>query len=569
MKLPLATVVGFCFLSFATAAALAGGGPENVLLLVNASSDDSKTIANNYVNWRQIPASNVLYIDWKAGVGMVSGDTFRDTILMPALTAIDNRHLASQIDYIVYSSEFPSRVDMHPLFPGQDFPPEANPYASLNGATYLAPLILGQNRAIVAPNINWYVPGPTGPNVLRCDNLAEVPSRGFRWRYFWDSSGKKTDGSKPAQRYLLSTMLAVTSGRGNTVDEVLNYLRRAVLADGTRPRGTIYFMWNKDVRSTTRDKCFPAIAAQINAAGVRAVVQQGVLPTGAKDVAGMMVGASDFDLAKDGIQILPGAICDHLTSTGGILLAGEGQTPLTEFLRRGAAGASGTVVEPLALQAKFPLPSIQLHYIRGCSLAEAFYQSVSCPYQLLIVGDPLCQPWATFPTITVQGIKPDEKVKGSLSILPSGPKSIGSYEVFIDGQIAARAQPGNPVALDTTHLPDGYHELRIVGIRSDPIETQGRHIVPFIVNNHDAPLELKLASTSRVNRLAKLKLSVRQPGATSITIRQNSRDMARVQAESGEVEISATTLGRGPTTLQAFSEGKTPAASAPVRILVE
>jgi len=60
-------------------------------------------------------------------------------------------------------------------------------------------------------------------------------------------------------------MLGVTFGRGNTVEEVLNYLRRSAMADGTRPSGTIYFMWNKDVRSSTRDKCFPAIAAQINA----------------------------------------------------------------------------------------------------------------------------------------------------------------------------------------------------------------------------------------------------------------------------------------------------------------
>ena len=40
---------------------------------------------------------------------------------------------------------------------------------------------------------------------------------------------------------------------------------------------------------------------------------------------------------------------------------------------------------------------IQVHYARGCSLAEAFYQSVYAPYQLMIVGDPLCRPWANIP----------------------------------------------------------------------------------------------------------------------------------------------------------------------------
>ncbi len=567
MKLPLATIFGFS-LSFATAAALAGGGPENVLLVVNANSDSSKTIANNYIQWRKIPASNVVYVDWKGSPHDASAEIFRDQILVPALIAIDNRRLASQIDYIVYSSDFPPRIDMRHMFAAEKPVPNFDFVASLTGSTYLAPLLLSENPNIVAPNINWYVPGPIEPNLKECQQLANVPSRGFSGRYLWDKSGKKTTGAAPGQRYILSTMLGVTVGRGNSVDEILKYLRRSITADGTRPRGTIYFMWNRDIRSSTRDKCFPAVAAQINAAGGRAVVLQGRVPTGAKDVAGMMVGTSDFDLAKSGILILPGAICDHLTSAGGNMEANY-QTPLTEFLRHGAAGASGTVCEPHALQAKFPLPSIQLHYVRGCSLAEAFYQSVSGPYQLLIVGDPLCQPWAAFPTIFVGGVKSMQKVKGSLSLAPSGTTTIGTYELFVDGRLVVKASSGHALPLDTTKLPDGYHELRIVGIRSDPIETQGRCIVAIVVDNHDTAVELKLTSANRVGLLGKFKLNVRQPGAKAIVIRQNSRDLVRVEGESGEREISAATLGRGPSVLQAFSEGPAAAVSAPIGVVVE
>ena len=82
---------------------------------------------------------------------------------------------------------------------------------------------------------------------------------------------------------------------------------------------------------------------------------------------------------------------------------GAGQTPLSEFLRYGAAGSSGTVTEPFAIAEKFPSPMIQVHYARGCTLAEAFYQSVHGPYQLLIVGDPLCRPWADIPQVSVAG----------------------------------------------------------------------------------------------------------------------------------------------------------------------
>jgi len=59
--------------------------------------------------------------------------------------------------------------------------------------------------------------------------------------------------------------------------------------------------------------------------------------------------------------------------------ANAGQTPLTEFLRFGAAGASGTVTEPYAIPAKFPDPFVHVHYVAGCCLAESFYQSITGP----------------------------------------------------------------------------------------------------------------------------------------------------------------------------------------------
>jgi hypothetical protein len=153
-------------------------------------------------------------------------------------------------------------------------------------------------------------------------------------------------------------------------------------------------MFNGDIRSRTREWGFAAAARLLEEAGVAAVVEEGVLPRNRSDIAGAMVGTANFDFAGSGSRILPGAICEHLTSCGGVLTWSDFQTPLTEWLRDGAAGASGTVTEPLAMQAKFPYPFIHVHYARGATLAEAFYQSVAAPYQLLIVGDPLCRPWA-------------------------------------------------------------------------------------------------------------------------------------------------------------------------------
>jgi hypothetical protein len=559
--------------SFAAARpAAAGGGPENVLLVVNASSESSKTIANHYIELRKIPTQNVVYLDWKGSLGKCKGSNFRQRILAPAIQAMEDRKLTPQIDYIVYSSDFPWAVDLQSLFPGEVFPKQFAPTASLTGATYLTPFVMGKNPAIVAPNINWYVPGPIEPNQWKCQQLGNVPSRGFRARYLWDASGKRTNDAKAGQRYLLSTMLGVTSGRGNSVEEVLFYLSRAVKADGTRPGGTIYFMANQGKRSRPRDQCYAAVATQIQALGVRAVALQGGLPRGASDVMGLMAGLAGFDWSATGNTILPGAICEHLTSLGGVLTADAAHTPLTEFLRHGAAGASGTVREPLDIQAKFPLPSLHLHYARGCSLAEAFYQSVSGPYQLLIVGDPLCQPWATFPNIAVEGVKPGQEVRGSLAITASstgtGGQAILSYDLVIDGRLVARSLPGKTLTVDTTKLSDGYHELRLVGVQVGPIETQGRQVVPITIQNRDTKLEWTV-SPLKTSPTGKVQVSVRQPGAVGFAIRQNSREVGRVQGEAGNVEISAATLGRGPTTLQAFSEGDAPMVSAPVRIQVD
>jgi len=551
--------------------ALGGGGPENLLLLVNANSESSKAIANQYIELRKIPPLNVVYIDWKGNLEIGSGEILRTKILAPTIETMKTRGITSHIDYIVYSSDFPWRVDLTSVYPDHKFSKPFDPQASITGATYLLPLLIAKDPAIVLP-VNWYVPGPPGVNESRCTNLANVKSRGFRSRYLWDPAGEKTEDQQKGQRFLLCTMLGVTQGRGNTVEEILNYLRLAAAADGKRPAGTIYFMWNKDVRSTTRDKCFDAVAAQINSLGVRAKVQQGIVPDGAKDVTGMMVGYADFNLVKSGIKIMPGAICEHLTSMGGILTKGEHQTPISEFLRHGAAGSSGTVWEPLAIQAKFPLPSLQLHYARGCSLAESFYQSITAPYQILIVGDPLCQPWARIPKILVEGIKANDQVKGQITIKPSGLSAsggvIGMFEFYVDGTFTARSKPGDSLAIDTTKLDDGAHELRVVGSTADAIETQGRLIVPFVVKNHEASLEFKV-SPLRAKTTDKFRVTVRQKGATAIIVRQNSRDLGRVQGEAGEIEIAAATLGRGPITLQASSEGSVKVVSAPAKVQVD
>jgi hypothetical protein len=86
------------------------------------------------------------------------------------------------------------------------------------------------------------------------------------------------------------------------------------------------------------------------------------------------------------------------------------------------------------------------------------------------------------------------------------------------------------------------------------------------VNNGAPKLEFDVKPLVGGSGLVMLRVSARQAGATSIAIRQNSREVGRIDGEEGEIDIAAISLGRGPTTLQAVSEGPAPTFSQPVAL---
>lgn len=564
---PLASLaVLFAVVCGAASTCRAGGGPENVFLVVNAASQDSLTVANHYIDLRKIPARNVFHLSWKRSKAGATSEAFREDILKPILEELNQRKLGGQVDYVIYSCDFPWRVSFEKEFPVEQSPPHLRPTASLTGSTYLWSFVINKRKEMFELGTNFYfAPFRNGLTL----------SRAFHSNYYWDHEGRRTTENKGIP-YLLSTMLGVTEGRGNTVPEIVRYLEAASKADGAKPKGTIYYVRNNSARSVPRHDLFPQAVAALAMIGVRGEIEEGEFIRNKPNVMGVTSGAPHLNVAQSGCRFLPGSLCDNFTSAGGNLILRPGgrpqQTAITEFLRFGAGGASGTVIEPMAIAQKFPSPFLHVHYARGCSMAESFYQAIAGPYQQLIVGDPLCQPWAEIPNVTVDGIDGLTRLSDAIILRPSAQTAAGQtvahFDLYVDGVRAARCNVGGHFSVDTTGLADGAHELRVVATTASAIESQGRWIQEVIVKNGLDAIEISVDERSISPEMEYLNISVVSSRKDPVTLTHNGRTIGSTPSGSGGVRVAVSALGVGPITLEAQSSGPPALRARPLRVVL-
>ena len=646
----------------------AGGGPENVLVVVNGDSPVSLTVANTYIELRNIPPEHVLWLHDIPYPETISIDAFRTRIWEPIRDFITHNRFEEEIDSIAYSADFPYAVDFSSDLKSNKLPnlKYQGRVASLTGLTYFARRVAIGDPYYLAFNGNRYfrrklvpaAPLPREPteaesqiqreaerafkhkefraaaegfaaltksfpehggywhelarsqaaagnpepamtaleqavkhgwtNSLQTrtdDYLAALrdnpefqrllkrmeagngpfqAAHGFSSRYEWTGATLpvKSFTSDSLDSYYLSTMLAYTGSYGNSVPEVKNYLAAAVSSDGTQPDGSVYLLVNRDIRSLTRQPRFLETVAELEKRGRRAEIlsqdqagQDGKLPQGKHDVIGAVVGSSLFNWKSSGSRLLPGAIAESLTSFGGKLENG-GQTKLSEFLRYGAAGSSGTVTEPFSIQAKFPVPLLHVHYADGCSLAEVFYQSVWAPYQLLVVGDPLARPFARFAKVRLTSPDPQTSWSGVVTIqssqTPAPGRPLEQVELWVDGQLMAYALPGKPIAWDTRSLDDGYHDLRLVAVESDPIETRSYTRVAVTLDNTGNRLEVD-PNDRKFLYGDTITVSGTAVGGETVAVWQGTRMLGSAPVTGGrwQVRIPSQPLGIGPVSLVA------------------
>jgi uncharacterized protein (TIGR03790 family) len=177
------------------------------------------------------------------------------------------------------------------------------------------------------------------------------------------------------------------------IKEVKELIDRGVTADYSQPKGSAYLLKTTDVARSSRAIFFPEVAKKYNAIFPTTYLEKNFIE-GKKDVMFYFTGLTHVQKIRWNV-FLPGAIADHLTSTGGMLIGGGGQMSILEWIEAGATGSYGAVVEPCNFPEKFPNPDLLMnYYLRGNSLIEAYWKSVAEPGQGIFIGEPLAKPFA-------------------------------------------------------------------------------------------------------------------------------------------------------------------------------
>ncbi|HPA21180.1 MAG TPA: TIGR03790 family protein [Verrucomicrobiae bacterium] len=550
----------------------AGGGPQNVLLVVNGQSQSSLAIANAYQQLRAIPEGNILYLPssntaplYTTGASAdlrrnLNSGLFRTNVLWPTLNYIRSRGLTNQIDYIVYSSDIPTIINATS---------ESNATLGVSGAAYFSLTAMTAYSDLIEP-MNTASNMSSSMLCFRGTSRTASPdtwTTNLTHAANWGAAGRS---------YYMSAVLGWTDAMGSTIEDATNMLARSLSADGTRPTGTVYMDANKDIRGTTRSWQFSSTATELTGLGITSeILTTNPSPysiSNKTNVLGAMMGAA-LPYVPAGSYYLPGSIAESLTSWSGIMdYSGIGQFRLTQHSAVGVAGTSGTVTEPFAISSKFPAARMHAHYARGCTMGEAFYQSVQQPYHLLIMGDPLCRPHAIIPQVTVTGLLDGSVISGTFNVTPEATTAhtngIASLALFLDGLPFQEAPVGGPFTIDTTQLADGWHTALFVAYENSVIRTQGDLLRHFHVNNLGEQILVTPESQSVLaGGTASLTVTPGGGTATSVEIWKGPQRLATLGAAGGTTNLSASLLGPGRSILRAVANMDSgEVRSAPVTI---
>ena len=349
---------------------------ENVAVVINESSDESRRIGEYYAKTRALPPSNVLRIQ-TAISDSIERVEFVRTIERPLSVAIRRGGLQDRLLYLVLTKGVPLRISGTTGITG-------------TAASVDSELTLLYRRLVGIP--------------VAADGRIENP--------YYLGPGRIGEARRFTHRE--HDIYLVTRIDAFTVDQALALIDRA---QAPATEGRIVLDQRGDIAGPG-DQWMALAAKRLSGQGSNARVRLEMTTKPARGEPGVLGyyswGASDPEnqVRTIGMRFAPGAIAANLASFDArtfrqppddwrptaapdksAWFEGSADALIGDLIRDGVTGVSGQVGEAYAFGAVRPeilFPA----YLAGFNLAEAFYLATPVlSWQTIVIGDPLCAPF--------------------------------------------------------------------------------------------------------------------------------------------------------------------------------
>jgi uncharacterized protein (TIGR03790 family) len=398
------TVILLCA---AVARLFAGGSGLNVAVVVNTNSSDSLQLANYYCEKRVVPPQNVLRIGWNGSKLIWTRAELDGNIRAPLNAMLNSRNLSNQIDFVLLSMDIPYRVTNTTTSVNNNF----------NGTT--AALYYGFKNNPADPMMFCSLAGASASAYAGSEGI-------FR----------ATPPLSATSNSWLTMMLTASN-----LAQAKAIVDRGIANDFAFPTQTVFLAESPGDRlRNIRLHLFDDALLDVRLRGAPPILRTNVdSPNGLGTAMGYEGGNQNVSLS--GSTFAPGAMADSLTSFSGFLFEDSGHTDAMDLMVAGATASYGTITEPCAYFAKFPSPRNYFYQSRGFNVAECYYQSVTTPYQGILVGEPLAAPFALPGSGVWVGLPENALLTGTTNLsvnfqAPDATRSIQQVDFFVDGVLA-------------------------------------------------------------------------------------------------------------------------------------
>jgi uncharacterized protein (TIGR03790 family) len=264
--------------------------------------------------------------------------------------------------------------------------------------------LLQRVREQTPPAVQAYAVAWTTPYRVGCMSITTALAAGYD-RTFCATGCKPTrsaptfdaDSRRPFDDFGWRPAMLLA---GSDFDQVRGLIDRGTAADSTHPPGRAYLLSTGDKARNTRARFYRLAQRKLEERFEVEVLRADTLQD-RDDVMFYFTGLARVPGINSN-RYRPGAVADHLTSSGGRLTDSRQMSSL-RWLEAGVTASYGTVVEPCAFTEKFPRPDIVMtRYLEGETLIEAYWKSVAWPGQGVFIGEPLAAPFARVEHKTVE-----------------------------------------------------------------------------------------------------------------------------------------------------------------------